>query len=65
MDSIKIGKKLKQLRGKRTLKEVAKSIGVSTSAMAMYERGERIPRDEIKIAISKFYDVAITDIFFI
>lgn len=65
MDSIKTGKKLKELRGKRTLKEVAKPIGVSTSAMAMYERGERIPRDEIKVAISNFYNVAITDIFFI
>lgn len=65
MDSKKIGKKLRKLRGKRTLNEVAKKIGVSTSAMAMYERGERIPRDEIKVSIANFYDVSITDLFFI
>jgi len=64
MDSKKIGLKLRELRGDKTREEVAKGVGISTSAIAMYERGERIPRDEIKVSLSNYYEVPITDIFF-
>ena len=64
MDSKKIGLKLRELRGDKTQDEVAKGIGVSVSAIAMYERGERIPRDEIKVSLSNYYEVPIADIFF-
>nr|WP_243134131.1 hypothetical protein [Ruthenibacterium lactatiformans] len=30
----------------------------------MYERGERVPRDEIKIRIVRFYNCSVEDIFF-
>lgn len=45
MDSHVIGQTLIKLRGNRTQEEVAKAIGISKSALSMYERGERIPRD--------------------
>ena len=59
-----IGKRLVELRGKRTQEEVARSIGISTSALSMYECGERIPRDNIKLRIAAYYKKPIHVIFF-
>ncbi len=64
MDAKLIGKKLVRLRGKRTQKEVADCLGISTSALSMYENGERVPRDNIKIRIADFYNEPIYNIFF-
>ncbi len=64
MDSVKIGNILRELRGTRTREEVAEALGISQSALAMYEQGERIPRDNIKIRLANFYGKSITDIFF-
>lgn len=64
MDAKKIGERLIGLRGNRTQSEVAKDVGISISALAMYEKGERIPRDNIKIRLSEYYSKPITDIFF-
>ena len=64
MDTISMGKRLIELRGNKTQEEVAKALGISLSAVGMYERGERIPRDEVKIAIAKYYDVTVQSIFF-
>lgn len=65
MDAKKIGEKLKELRGKRTINEVAQALEISPSALSMYENGERVPRDVIKIKIADYYETPITDIFFI
>ena len=59
-----IAAKLITLRGKKTRKEVAKAWLVSTSTVAMYERGERIPKDEIKERIAKYYGKTVESIFF-
>ncbi len=59
-----IAKKLVQLRGNRSREEVAKALGVSISAIAMYENGERIPRDDIKIKIAQLYQTSVQEIFF-
>lgn len=64
MDRIEIGKRLIALRGDLTQEQVAKALGVCTSSIGMYERGERIPRDEIKAEIAKFYDKTVQEIFF-
>jgi transcriptional regulator with XRE-family HTH domain len=64
MDRSKIAERLAKLRGKRTQAEVAEVIGVSPSEYSMYETGERIPRDEIKIRIAKFYKRTVNSIFF-
>lgn len=59
-----IGRALRELRGTKTLTAAAEGIGVSTSALTMYESGQRVPRDEIKIRIAKFYGVAVEPIFY-
>ena len=64
MDAVKIGRRLQNLRGDRRREDIAPILGVSTSALAMYERGERVPRDEIKIRLSRFYGTSIEALFF-
>ncbi|MDY5988281.1 MAG: helix-turn-helix transcriptional regulator [Coprococcus catus] len=59
-----IGERLLKLRGERTREEVANAIGVSLSAVSMYENGDRIPRDAIKIKIASFYQKSVQEIFF-
>ena len=64
MDNKKIGNRLVELRGHKTQEEVAKAIKISTSALSMYERGERIPRDNVKIRISEYYKIPIFELFY-
>jgi transcriptional regulator with XRE-family HTH domain len=64
MDAKAIGKRLAALRGGRSREEVAKAVGVSPSAVAMYESGNRIPRDEVKIALASYFGVGIEALFY-
>lgn len=64
MDKKNIAKRLIELRGDKTRDEVAFDLGISVSALQMYENGQRIPKDEIKIKISKFYGLSVQKIFF-
>lgn len=64
MNPVEIGKRLAELRGSRTQAEVALALGISVSALSMYENGERIPRDNIKIRIANYYKKPIHKIFF-
>lgn len=64
LDTKVIGQNLRTLRGNRSQKEVANAVGVTNMAISAYENGERIPRDEIKIALSQYYKVSVESIFF-
>ena len=64
IDAIEIGKCLRALRGDKSREEVAAALNISQSALAMYEQGERVPRDPIKVRIAKYYQKPIADIFF-
>lgn len=64
LDSKVIGNRLKALRGDKTIKEVAESLSISESALSMYETGNRIPRDEIKIRIAQYYGRSVQSIFY-
>ena len=64
MNAYEIGRRLTKLRGSRTQLEIARNVGVSVSTIGMYERGERIPRDEIKVKLAKYYGQTVDDIFF-
>lgn len=64
MDAVVIGKRLAELRGERTQEEVAKAVGISTSALSMYECGERVPRDIIKTRLAKYFKKSVQSIFF-
>lgn len=59
-----IGQKLLKLRGNKTREEVAFQNGISLSALAMYETGKRIPRDDVKVSLAKYYNQSIESIFF-
>lgn len=59
-----VAKKLIALRGKRSREEVAKAVGISVSALQMYENGKRMPKDEIKIKLANFYGVTVQYLFF-
>lgn len=58
------GAQLRALRRGRPLREVAPQIGISPSALHMYESGRRTPRDEAKMKLARYYGVSITDLFF-
>ena len=58
------GAKLKQLRGEKTQQEIADKIGITKSALAMYERDERVPRDEVKVRIAQYFGVSIAFLFY-
>ena len=60
-----IGKRLQKLRGNTPRDKVATDLGISISAISMYESGHRIPRDEIKIKLADYYGVTVESIFFI
>lgn len=53
-----------KLRGDKSQAEVAKSIGIATSTLAMYETEKRIPRDSVKIALANYYGTTVQEIFF-
>lgn len=63
-DKKTVGERLRKLRGKRTVNEVAEACNISPSALSMYENGERTPRDEIKVTLAKFYKRTVQSIFF-
>lgn len=64
MTNFKIADKLRELRGERTQQEAADGIGINRNAYAMYERGERVPRDDVKVLIANYYNMTVSDIFF-
>ena len=59
-----VGERLRALRGERTQEEISKELGITKSSYAMYERGERTPRDEVKVRISKYYGVSVQELFY-
>lgn len=58
------GKRLIELRGKKSQAEVAKAVGIATSTLGMYETEQRIPRDSTKIALADYYGTTVQKIFF-
>lgn len=58
------GEKLRQLRGKRSIKETANALSLTETSYIKYERNERVPRDQVKRDIAKFYNTTVSEIFF-
>jgi transcriptional regulator with XRE-family HTH domain len=59
-----IGQKLRELRGEKSVTEVANAVGIAQSTLSMYENGERIPRDSIKVKLAKYFGVSIEELFY-
>ena len=61
-----VGMKLKALRQarKKTQEQAAADLKITKSALSMYERDERMPRDEVKVRIAKYYGEPLETLFF-
>ena len=59
-----IGEKLKNLRGNKSQATVARDLMISDSALSAYETDERVPRDDVKVRIAKYYGETVQAIFF-
>ncbi len=64
MNYERVAKNLINLRNEKSREEVARAVGISVSTLQMYENGQRIPRDNIKIKLANFYGVTVQTIFF-
>lgn len=58
-----VGEILRKLRGTRSRTQTAERLAISPEALAAYESGERLPRDEVKARIAEFYNMPIDSIF--
>lgn len=58
------GQKLRKMRGKRAISDVAKAVGVSESSYIKYERDERNPSDVVKVRIAEYFGKTVGYIFF-
>ncbi len=61
---MRVAERLVEARGNTPRKEVADAVGVSLSALSMYESGQRIPRDEIKVKLAQYYGTTVQALFF-
>ena len=64
MNTRKISQRLISLRGNEPQETIAKRVGISVSALSMYEQGNRIPRDEIKIKLAECYGTTVEALLF-
>lgn len=64
MSNLTIAERLIQARGSISRETVAKAVGVSVSAIAMYENGARVPRDEVKVKLADYYKTSVQFLFF-
>ena len=48
----------------RHQEEIAAILGITKSSWAMYERDERVPRDEVKIRIANFFGKTVQELFY-
>lgn len=64
MDRVKIGSKLRELRGSRTIQDVSDATGIGWSTICMYELGQRLPSDDNKIVLANYYNKTVGELFF-
>jgi transcriptional regulator with XRE-family HTH domain len=63
-NSVNVQNRLIALRGNRSQREVAEAVGIAPSTLSMYENGERVPSDQIKIKLASLYGKSVGYIFF-
>lgn len=56
--------RLRAARGKTPRAEVCDAVGISLSALMMYENGKRKPRDSIKYRLARYYHKSIEELFY-
>lgn len=63
-DAKTIGERLVKLRGKKTKRTVQMETGLKYSRLAMYETGKRIPSDDAKAVLARYYGMTIDELFY-
>lgn len=61
---LSIAERLIQARGDRRREDVANAVGISISALSMYECGQRVPRDDVKVRLADHYKTTVQKLFF-
>ena len=64
MTAKEIGDRLRALRNKRTIAQVAEETGLKVSTLSNYEQGLRIPRDTAKCRLAEYFGVDVGSLFF-
>ncbi|MGI6315396.1 MAG: helix-turn-helix transcriptional regulator [Christensenellales bacterium] len=64
MDSKGIGRRLRALRGDISPEKAAEDLHIGINSLIQYEKGGRIPRDEVKIRIARYYRTTAAKIFY-
>lgn len=64
MTATEIGNRLRALRNTRTIASVANETGLKISAISNYEQGLRVPRDDAKRILARYYGVDVGSLFF-
>lgn len=61
-----VAERIKEARAEKGLTqlELANLCGISISAVQMYEIGQRVPRDSVKVKISEALEKPVQDLFF-
>ena len=59
-----VAERMIKARGDMKRADVCKEAGISLSALTMYENGQRVPRDEIKVKLAKIYGTSIEALFY-
>ncbi len=59
-----VADRLVQARGEESRADVCAAIGISGSALRMYETGQRVPRDDIKIKLAEHYNTDVQTLFY-
>lgn len=59
-----IGRRMKELRGERSMAEIAQALNISRQAYWKYEAGEITPSDEMKEKIAQYFQVSVSMLFF-
>lgn len=61
-----VAERIKEARAEKGLTqlELANLCGISISAVQMYEIGQRVPRDSVKVKIAEALEKPVQDLFF-
>lgn len=58
MDTDLLSQRLRELRGKRTIQEIAEKVGISRVALGYYESNQRTPDAKMIYKLAKYYGVS-------
>lgn len=61
-----VAERIKDARAEKgcSAEELAKACGITISAVQMYECGQRVPRDSIKVSMAEFFGKTVQELFF-